>query len=77
MAGTVAASVTLSVRNGDMNDNISLNCSGVVQTTQGKAAGIQVVGTTHEALDVGLVSLQNVTNDSEPRPTLIVGRWAP
>ena len=56
MAGTVAASVTLSVRNGDMNDNISLNCSGVVQTTQGKAAGIQVVGTTHETLDVGDVA---------------------
>jgi hypothetical protein len=56
MAGTVAASVTLTVRNGDVNDNTTLNCSGVVQTTQGKAGGIQVVGTTHEALDVGDVA---------------------
>lgn len=56
MAGTVAASVTLGVRNGDMNDNLTLSCSGVIQTTQGKAGGIQLVATSHEALDVGDVA---------------------
>lgn len=56
MAGTISANVSISVQHGDLNDTLNMQATGLTQTTQGKAGGIQNVATSYEALDVGDVA---------------------